>query len=195
MEKLTFSIHYRPIPFMKKTSIALLISTAASLAGCATLNKMIEPKHNYTDGSSGISGLSHKYVVLGYDGPVRPWSEVAVITTDGTLNINAIDGRPAASLRLWKNKGLSANGRYQLHLPPGEHVLRMGFSDSRTRVRSWSLSDQTFTIKVTAGQVLHVAKWEQGTKWGINQYDGASVMSEIKSDFNALHEEHPSEAD
>lgn len=180
---------------MKKTSIALLILVAVSLAGCATLDKMIQPKHNYTDGSSGPSGLSHKYVVLGYDGPVRPWSDVAVITTDGTLNIYAIDGREVSSLREWKNQSLSANGRYQLHLPPGEHILRIGFSDVRTRVRSWSTGTQTFTINVTAGQVLHLAKWLQEPKWGINQYDGASAMSEIKKDFNALQKKNPSQTD
>jgi hypothetical protein len=38
-------------------------------------------------------------------------------------------------------------------------------------------------------------RWEQDSEWDINQYDDASAMPEIKSDFNVFHKEHPSEAD
>lgn len=182
------------MPIMKKTIIASLILAVAALAGCSAVNKITQQKHDYTDASSGPSGLSRKCVVLGYDGPVRALSEVSVITTDGTLSINSIDGQSTSKFREWKNKSLSVNGRYQLHLPPGEHVLRMGFDDGRSRVRKWSVADQTLTINVKAGQVLHLARWDQDSKWGINQYEGASAMSEIKSDFNGFRKDHLSDA-
>lgn len=177
---------------MTKKSIVLLVSTIALLAGCSTIERMVELKHNYTDGSSGPSGMSRKAVMLGYDGPVRPWSEIAVVTTDGTLNVEAIDRTPASSFRLWENKTLAKSGRFQLHLPPGDHILTMSFADNRSSlVRSWSRSNQDVVIKLVPGQVLHLEKHVNGNTWGVSQYDGSSATAIIKIDFYNLQRAHP----
>ncbi|MCA1326083.1 hypothetical protein [Herbaspirillum sp. alder98] len=178
-----------------KTSIALLISTLALLAGCSTLDRMTELQHNYTDGSSGPGGLSRKAVMLGYGGPVKPWNELAIVTTDSTLVVEAIDGVPASSFRLWKNKSLAATGRFQLHLPPGEHVLTMSFSDNRSsRIRSWSQFNQDFAVNLVAGQVLHLEKRTDGNTWGVSRYDGSRAKAVIQIDFYNLERANQAEA-
>lgn len=166
----------------KKTNSFKEIATVGLcflLSSCAS--------YTYTDAPPTLGGLYSKYLVIGYDGDIKPIEEVGIVTTDGLIQVRNIDGQPEGAYRKLKSGGFYSGGRYQLHLLPGTHVLKVGFHDDRGGgTRSWSTSDVTTTVDVAVGSVVHLSKWEQGYKWGAAASDGSAALPVIAEDFDAL---------
>lgn len=161
-----------------KFLVALAISQTL-LIGCAS--------HNYTDAPSTLGVLYSKYAYIGYDGPILPIEDVGIVSTDGLINIQSLDGKPMAYYKAFKVSGFYYGGRYQLHLPPGVHVLTLGFhKDLGTGTISWSTSSITKTLEISKGQVIHLSLSEGGRTWSAKEFDGIDALPVIKSDFREL---------
>lgn len=186
----------------------LFHTTFAALAlligGCAS--------DDYTDGSHPFGGLNSKYVYLGYEGPIKAAKEVGIITTSTFTRVRKIDGINLENFRAFKSKGLNPQGRFQLHLEPGVHVIKFYFLNETTRPPSFSLEDIPIFIEIKAGQVIHcdVEFGKQtspppslrdsekpsflsmlGNKtrymtWWIKQTDGSKAFATIEHDFRSL---------
>lgn len=161
-----------------KTVLAVFACTAL-LTGCGSLN--------YTDAPPTLGVLYSKYAVLGYAEPQQKIEDVGIVTTDGLIQIQSVDGRPISTLKRYKVSGLYSGGRFQLHLLPGEHTLTMSFRDDRGNgTISWSTADLTKVITINKGQVIHLWLSRDGRTWDAKQADGAGALDVIVSDFNEL---------
>jgi hypothetical protein len=164
---------------MNTKTIAALLLTQTMLFGCAS--------YNYTDAPPTMGAVYSKYAYIGYSGELQPIEDVGIVTTDGLIKIRSVDGKPTSSYREFKTSGLYSGGRYQLHLLPGTHVLKMGFHDDRGGgSKSWSTSDITKTVSISKGQVIHLSLSENGKTWTATESDGSSALATIASDFRDL---------
>ncbi|MBB3213838.1 hypothetical protein FHW67_003144 [Herbaspirillum sp. Sphag1AN] len=164
---------------IKKILFPAITASLLLLSGCAT------PKMDYTDGPSAMGGINSQYAVLGYEGDIKPFDQIGIVTTDGDIQIHAIDGNPIALYRTFKIKGFYPAGRFQLHLQDGIHLITAGF-EIRANPSYWSTSDLTVPVVVTRGKVVHLSVLRDGKKWSINQTDGAAALTLIRSDFETL---------
>lgn len=152
---------------------------AATLPGCAS--------HNYTDAPPTLGVMYSKYVFLGYDGEQRPIEDVGIVTTDGFLLIQTVDGQSLHDFKVYKSNGLYSKGRFQLHLLPGEHTLTMAFRGKQIGNYVYSSkSNVTKTINIDKGQVIHLQVTQSGNKWGAFESDGSSALASITQDFKDL---------
>ena len=164
---------------MKRQTIAALAIATGLATACAS--------HNYTDAPSRMGFLYSKYAYLGYDGDVRSVDEVGIMTTDGLIQIQAVDGQPMTHFRGFKATGIYSGGRYQLHLLPGAHVLTMGFhKDLGDGNVSWSTSSISKTVSVDKGQIVHLSLSEGGRTWKAIESDGGSARKVVLADFKEL---------
>lgn len=162
---------------MKK--IILYFVAVLSLAGCAT--------YSYTDAPPTLGVMYSKYVQIGYEGNLKQIDDVGIITTDGVVKVQSINGKPMTNFRLFKTRGVYSGGRYQLHLFPGDYEIGMSFHfDKGAGYRAWSTSNLSRTVTVTKGQVLHLSWIDQGIVWDVRVSDGISALSAVKGDFNEL---------
>ncbi|MDQ5903015.1 MAG: hypothetical protein QG672_602 [Pseudomonadota bacterium] len=161
-----------------KTITALLLAQTI-LFGCAS--------YNYTDAPPAMGMMYSKYAYIGYSGELRPIEDVGIVTTDGLIKIRSVDDQPTSSYKKFKTSGLYSGGRFQLHLLPGTHVLKMGFHDDRGGgSKSWSTSDITKTVSINKGQIIHLSLSEIGKTWTVKESDGSGALTTIASDFNDL---------
>jgi hypothetical protein len=164
---------------MNTKSITAFLLVQTMLFGCAS--------YNYTDAPPAMGGMYSKYAYIGYASELKPIEDVGIVTTDGLIKIRSVDGQSTSSYKVLKTSGLYSGGRYQLHLPPGTHVLTMGFQDDRGGgSKSWSTSDITKTISVDKGQVIHLSLSGNGKTWTAKESDGSSALATITSDFKDL---------
>lgn len=164
---------------MRSTLLTVIIATQFALIGCAS--------YNYTDAPSTMGVFYSRYAYIGYAGDLRPIEDVGVITTDGLIRINSLDGQPMGNFRNFKISGFYSGGRYQLHLLPGVHVIKMGFYRYQgPSGSSWSISDITKTIEISKGQVIHLSLSEFRNTWSAKELDGSSALSVIKNDYAEL---------
>lgn len=158
----------------------LILLTAFLLTSCAQLR--------YTD-SPQAGGLYSKTVVINYPGPLRPISEVAVVTHDAILQIQTVllNGHPIKPSAVFKDKGfLYSTGRYQMHLTPGDYQIIFCFYISNTRETSWCTNPVTKTMSLSAGKVIHFSWTGNGRTWSVIENDGSSDLKEIEMDFQSL---------
>jgi hypothetical protein len=154
------------------------------ISGCAT-------NYNYMDAPPSLGGVYTKYAVIGYDGEIKDFSEVGVITTDGVIKINLIDRKPIAQFRVFKTSSLYPGGRYQLHLLPGTYKLSLSLRYDDGRTWMWSTSDLARTITVEKGQVLHLAASTPTRRtWTVKYHDGSGALPTIMKDFDELKQLH-----
>lgn len=164
---------------MKRNAIAILAIALGLMTGCAS--------HNYTDAPSRMGFLYSKYAYLGYDGDVRPIEDVGIVTTDGLIRIQSVDGQPMSHYREFKASGFYSGGRYQLHLLPGTHLLKMGFhKDLGDGNISWSTSSITKTVSIEKGQIVHLELSEGVRTWKAVESDGGSAREMVLADFKEL---------
>ena len=167
---------------MKRQTIAALLIATGLATACAS--------HNYTDAPSRMGFLYSRYAYLGYDGDIRPVDEVGIVTTDGLIQIQSVDGQPMRHYRGFKTSGFYSGGRYQLHLLPGTHLLTMGFhKDLGDGNVSWSTSSITKAVSIEKGQIVHLALSEGGRTWKAIESDGGSAREVILADFKELRAE------
>lgn len=164
---------------MNTKTITALLLAQTMLFGCAS--------YNYTDAPPAMGMMYSKYAYIGYSGELRPIEDVGIVTTDGLIKIRSVDGQPTSSYKEFKTSGLYSGGRFQLHLLPGTHVLKMGFHDDRGGgSKSWSTSDITKTVSINKGQIIHLSLSESGKTWTAKESDGSSAFATIASDFKDL---------
>lgn len=131
--------------------------------------------------------LYSKYVQIGYEGALKPVDDVGIITTDGILHINVVNGKRMSEFRLFEAKGIYSGGRYQLHLPSGTYAIEMSFHfDDGSGRRAWSTSNILRVFTVAKGQVLHLSWVDKGRAWDVKESDGASALPRIREDFDEL---------
>lgn len=164
---------------MKKTLLVLLLASISS--GCAIMHS-----RSYSDAPPAMGAIYSKYAYLAYDGDVKPFEEVGVITTDGRINLRSVDGRAMTSFTKFRDGGLYANGRYQVHLEPGEHDIEMGFIEGSAGVMSWSTTTVTKKLIINKGQVVHLELARSRGKWTSQEFDGSKDLAMMKADFEAL---------
>lgn len=163
-----------------KKNLLLLALASTLFTGCAT--------YSYTDAPAAVGFIYSKYAVMGYPGDIKPIEDVGIVTTDGIIKIQSVDGHRVDTLTTLKSSGMYANGRYQLHLLPGEHQIEMAFISEFNGVRSWSTKNITKAVSIEKGQIVHLAKGGQGRTWSVYLTDGSRDIATIKSDFNSLLE-------
>src|SRR5450830_205514 len=165
-------------PIIRSKSI-FLIFTLIFLNGCAT--------NSYTDAPPTLGVLYSKYVDIGYDGDIKPFEEVGVVTTDGIVKVQSVDGKSMDQYREYKTSGFYPGGRYQLHLLPGLHTLTLSFHyDKGTGTIAWSKADIPKVISISAGQVIHISWSDNGSTWKALESDGSKALTTIKSDYAEL---------
>lgn len=163
-----------------KKNVLLLALASTLFAGCAT--------YSYTDAPASVGFIYSKYAVKGYSGDFQPIEDVGIVTTDGMIKIQSVDGNRVNTLTILKSSGMYANGRYQLHLLPGDHKIEMAFISEFNGVRTWSTSNVTKDITIQKGQVIHLSKVENGKSWSAHASDGSRDLQTIKADYQSLLE-------
>lgn len=167
---------------MKKPWLPLLACVLA-LTACGSLD--------YTDAPPTLGVMYSKYAYTGYSGDLKPMADVGVVTTDGLIQVQTVDGKPLSAYRSFKTRGLYSGGRFQLHLLPGSHRLSLSFHDDRgSGTVSWSLSNIDKTIEVKAGEIIHLSLVTGGNTWNVRISDGSAARQVIASDFAALQAGH-----
>lgn len=166
-----------------KTRWLPLLACVLALSACGSLD--------YTDAPPTLGVLYSKYAYTAYQGDIRPMSEVGIVTTDGLVQIETIDGKPLSAFRSFKTRGLYPGGRFQLHLLPGSHRLSLSFHDDRGNgTVSWSISNLDKTIDVKPGEILHLSLLSSRSTWNVRMTDGSAARQVIASDFAALQARH-----
>jgi hypothetical protein len=163
----------------KIISYFLVLTSTVLMLACAS------KANNYSDNDSWTS--MGKAITLGYDGPIREIKDVGIITKDRILSINAINGTPIEKFKsLEKRSILGSASHQQIHLPPGEYTLSVGFSYDAAGTRVYSKSDINVSVKLVAGQIIHLQHAEQRRTWSVEQFNGSAALKEIERDFSEL---------
>ena len=141
---------------------------------------------NYTDAPSRLGGFYSQYVMIGYEGDIKPIEDVGIITTDGFIKVHMIDGVNVKDNRIFNSIGHNTLGRYQLHLNPGKHTLSLNFSMMTPSSHSWSTTPATKSIDIKKGQVIHLSLIFNKETWNAKESDGAAALPVISEDFKKL---------
>lgn len=156
----------------------VIVLLALLLSACAS--------NNYTDGPPSLGFIYSRYVYIAYDGPLRAFEDVGIVTTDGLFRISSVDNVSVNVMHNYQDNGLYAGGRVQLHLLPGKHHLKLGYYDDRGDgfiTESVSLISKEITI--AKGQVIHFGGQFSKIAWSPAQ-DGRSALDVMKRDFEEL---------
>jgi hypothetical protein len=133
------------------------MSLVGLLTACAI------PSTKYTD-APYVGGMYSKTVALGYEGTIRPLSEVGILTQDAILQIEKIT-----------------------HLPPGLYQIEFCFYYSNNQATAWCTTTLTRPVVVEAGKVQHFEySRRDGQTWSINTHNGSQDLPEIEADFKLL---------
>lgn len=156
---------------MVRVGVLILISL---LSACAS--------HNYTDAPPTMGFLCSKYAYIAYDGDLKPSSDIGVITTDGRVSIERVNGDLVASnWRCYKQKGFYSGGRYQLRLAQGEYVLTLSFhQDLGDGNIYYSRRNLDKSISIAAGQIIHLEGWPA------RELDGSAARGVIDKEYEEL---------
>lgn len=144
-------------------------------------------QYDYTDGPPTLAGIYTKSLVIGYDGPLKDFSEIGVVTTKPGVCLTVLDGKSASFYRTYKTSSLMPGGRFQIHLSPGIHTLSMCYRFESPQVFYYSKEDVTRTLFIQKGEVIHLQSTSPSrNSWGIEFHDGSKALPTIKADFDEL---------
>ena len=169
--------------------IAFFLYITFLLSACHT--------YTYVDGVTPMLGRYPSIVVIGYSGDIKEFEDVGIITTDGTITVKGINGKPMIFYRTFqtKTKFPSQAGRYQVHLMPGKYTLDLRLFDELSPRKVMSASDSPKVIEIKKGEVIHLSyffprdpkerfnPWAGDFYWDIKLHDGRAGLPAIKEDF------------
>lgn len=174
-----------------KNKILCLSILLLALTGCAIKSA------GYGDASNfmGLGFIAKKTVVLAYDGPAKPFSEVGVVALDSRLRLRSLrtQSEDDVDTRYFAKGGLgiiNTPNDVQIHLEPGSYIASFCFwIDRGNQGAIYCQADQNARFEVKAGEIQQFS-WAEGQKgggWTILKHPAtAEAQARVVKDFGQV---------